>query len=38
MVFDLNNFTVVNGCGEPQNFASINPRMTGHDTVGLARF
>jgi hypothetical protein len=38
MVFDLNNFAVVNGCGEPQNFTSINPRMAGHDAVGLAGF
>jgi hypothetical protein len=38
MVFDLDQFAVGNGCGEPENFGVIDPRMAGHDAVSLARF
>ena len=38
MVFDLHQLAVRGGRGEPQDFAVINPRMPGHDAVGLARF
>ena len=36
MVFDLDEFAVGGLLGEPENFAVINPRMTGHDAVGFA--
>lgn len=38
MVFDLNEFAVGNRRGEPENFGVIDPRMAGHDAVGLAGF
>ncbi len=38
VVFDLDEFAVGDGRGEAKNFAVINPRMTGDDAVGFARF
>lgn len=36
MVFDLDNLAVGGRPCEPENFAVINPRMTGDDAVGFA--
>ena len=38
MVFDLDEFAVGGRLGDAEDFAVINPRMAGHDAVGLARF
>jgi hypothetical protein len=38
VVFDLHQFAVGDGGGDAENFAGINPWMTRHDAVGLARF
>ena len=38
MVLDLDEFAVGAVRGQAENFAVINPRVAGHDAVGLARF
>jgi hypothetical protein len=37
MVLDLNEFAVGRRCGQTEDFAVINPRVSGHNAVSFAR-